>query len=222
MANEQDTLTSTTGQIFEEISTGQLSNLPGLRLAPLPYAEREIVGICALFTPDKCTSLVGREATESALREQLRDPYSILHIASHALINQSDPKQSCIVVAPSAETGDDGILIMEEIFNLPHAPDMVVLSSCRSGVGKVVRGEGMVSLSRAFFYAGSRSLVVSLWPVDDQSTSRWMIEFYRCIASGMDREEAVRAVKIAFLHSDTPALKHAYYWAPFIMMGRSR
>jgi CHAT domain-containing protein len=99
---------------------------------------------------------------------------------------------------------------------------MVVLSACGSGLGTLVRGEGLVGLSRAFFYAGTRSLVVSLWNVDDASTAEVMTAFYRRLSRGLSRAEALREAKRDLLRSDRPLYHHPYYWAPLVLVGRGR
>ena len=93
-----------------------------------------------------------------------------------------------------------------------------MLSACETGLGKTLAGEGLVGLSRAFFYAGAPSLVTSLWRVADASTADIMIEFYRRLNEGSDRGEALRAAKLRVM---TAGLAHPYYWAPFILVGDS-
>jgi CHAT domain-containing protein len=97
--------------------------------------------------------------------------------------------------------------------------DLVVLSACRSGVGEAVRGEGVVGLTRAFLYAGSRGVVVSLWNVGDQSTGDLMLEFYRGIRAGDSPSRSLRNAKLGFLASDRPARRRPWAWAPFVLVG---
>ena len=99
------------------------------------------------------------------------------------------------------------------------AAELVVLSACRSGEGELLRGEGLVSMARAFLYAGASSLVVSLWNVADYSTAEFMQMFYRELMDGHRPAEALRRTKLAFIASDRVAQRQAYRWAPFVLVG---
>jgi CHAT domain-containing protein len=107
---------------------------------------------------------------------------------------------------------------MSEIFNLEINADLVVLSACQTGLGKLVRGEGMVGLTRAFLYAGSRRVAVSLWEVNDLATADFMKSFYEHMGS-TSPAAALRAAKLAMIHSTSPAYRHPYYWATFVLTG---
>ena len=99
-----------------------------------------------------------------------------------------------------------------------HA-DLVTLSACRTGLGKVVRGEGMIGLTGAILYAGSSRVLVSLWEVNDLTTPALMKSFYARLSAGQSVAEALRAAKITMIHSDRPAHRHPHFWAPFIVSG---
>ena len=94
-----------------------------------------------------------------------------------------------------------------------------MLSACRSGAGELLRGEGLVGLTRSFLYAGSRSVVVSLWNIGDRSTVDFMTEFYQGMRSGKSPAAALRRAKLSFLESDVPARRGVRYWAPFVLVG---
>jgi len=162
---------------------------------------------------------VGGEATEQRV---VSDPEVAtarrLHFAVHGIVCESRPERSGLMLALDESAAEDGVLEMNEIFDLRLAADLVVLSACDTGVGRLVRGEGVVGLSRAFFYAGVPSLVVSLWPVADQSTASLMTSFYAELDRGEDKAEALRRAKLGFL--DGGGSKSApLYWAPFILVG---
>jgi CHAT domain-containing protein len=105
-----------------------------------------------------------------------------------------------------------------EIFDLKLNADLVVLSACQTGLGKLIRGEGMVGLTRAFMYAGTPSVVVSLWSVSDISTADLMAEFYKnLIINKLSKTDALRKAQLALINN--PGFSHPFYWAPFILVG---
>jgi CHAT domain-containing protein len=113
---------------------------------------------------------------------------------------------------------EDGILQTREIFGLRLSADMVVLSACETGVGRLVSGEGVVGLARAFFYAGTPTLVVSLWQASDRSTAQLMIEFYQHLDRGEDAAVALQRSRLALIEAGGPSAA-PFYWAPFIVLG---
>ena len=119
------------------------------------------------------------------------------------------------MLAPSGT--DDGKLRLADIFNLQLDADLVVLSACETGLGQQVRGEGLVGFTRAFFYAGARSLAVSLWLVPDTSTPELMRALYVRLQRGESKAEALRHAKLAMIAGERYA--HPFYWAPFVLVG---
>ena len=130
--------------------------------------------------------------------------------------------RSAVVLSLDEEGGEDGFLQMREIFNLNLDADLVVLSGCETGRGKLLKGEGLVGLSRAFLAAGARSLVVSLWRVNDRSTSLLMEAFYLNLKEGLGKAEALHQAKLALMKVEEGRYAHPYYWAPFILIGDHR
>ncbi len=132
-------------------------------------------------------------------------------------MNESKPELSRIFLKPSEK--EDGSLYAGEIYNLNINADLVTLSACETGLGKIAKGEGIVGLSRALQYAGANNLIVSLWQVADASTSQLMIKFYDLHLhndyKGYNR--ALRSAKLSLLNSDE--YKNPYFWAPFILVG---
>ncbi len=114
---------------------------------------------------------------------------------------------------------EDHYLNTYEIYNLETKAQMVVLSACNSGIGKIVKGEGSLSLARGFMYAGIPSVIMSLWPVDDQSTFKIMTTFYQNIADGKQKDKALRESKLQYLKETDPLLASPFYWAGFIPLG---
>ncbi|HZS46441.1 MAG TPA: CHAT domain-containing protein, partial [Blastocatellia bacterium] len=147
--------------------------------------------------------------------------YRILHFATHALLDNVHPESSGVVLSLVNEKGEsqDGFLLARDIYNLKLPADLVVLSACRTGLGKDVRGEGLINLTRAFFYAGAGRVVVSLWSVDDVATSELMAKFYRHML-GPEKllpTAALREAQIDMWRSKKWAFP--YNWACFIIEG---
>jgi CHAT domain-containing protein len=141
-----------------------------------------------------------------------------LHFAVHGVVCESSPERSGLILTLDDDAVEDGILETREIFDLRLAADLVVLSACDTGVGRLVRGEGVVGLARAFFYAGVPSLVVSMWQVPDQSTADLMTAFYRHLDEGENKAAALRWAKIRLIDAGG-GNSAPLYWAPFILLG---
>lgn len=201
-----------------------------LQLARLDKSREEITAIARLFPPQQATLFLQRDASEEnvKVKHRLAD-YKIIHFAVHGLLNEARSQFSALVFslperpAPAAEKEagypEDGLLQVHEIFNLKLNADLVVLSACETGLGKEVKGEGIVGMTRAFIYAGSTSVVTSLWKVSDVSTSQLMVDFYRNLTTGgVNKAEALRQAKLAMIEKS--AFHHPYYWAPFVLAGK--
>lgn len=201
-------------------------------LGTLPYSEREVKKVAELFGKDKATIEIGEKATKEALR-QLAPNNTIIHLATHGLINEERPMDSALVLAPQGD--DDGLLTVRDIFMMPALKArLVVLSACQTGRGKVT-GDGVVGLSRAFIIAGTPSVVVSQWNVDDVMTEYQMDKFYRSFLSGTPKAKALRDAQlqtIAFMEktqttstipgttAKAPAARpNPRYWAAFQLIG---
>jgi len=113
----------------------------------------------------------------------------------------------------------DGFLHTNEVFNLNLNADLVVLSACETGLGKLRNGEGMIGISRGFLFAGVPSLVASLWQVDDESTAIIMKGFYEYLKKGLNKSQALRHAKLDYIAASPNQGKDPYYWAPFILSG---
>ena len=135
--------------------------------------------------------------------------------------------QPALIFSPDTTSGTDSdVLKMSDIFDLRLDADLVVLSACRTAAGKLYRGEGLVGLTSAFLYAGSRSVVASLWPVYDPSTSLFMEAFYKHLRGGATKAEALRLARTEIMESTIQSdavgrLAAPYYWAPFVLIGES-
>lgn len=190
-----------------------------VRMNSLPGSKKEIDEIRYLFMGSNCETTIqtGNDASESNFKNENLSKYRYLHFATHGLVNESEPALSRIFLKPGTE--EDGSLYTGEIYNLNIDADLVTLSACETGLGKVAKGEGIVGLSRALQYAGANNIIVSLWQVADASTAQMMIEFYKYNLNNEHHgyNTALRQAKLSLLNSEEYA--RPYYWAPFILVG---
>ncbi len=190
-----------------------------LKMNSLPGSEKEIEEIELLFKGMNCVpkTQVGSFASESNFKSEPLSAYQFVHFATHGLVNESEPALSRIFL--SAGEGQDGSLYAGEIYNLDINADLVTLSACETGLGKIAKGEGIVGLSRALQYAGANNIIVSLWQVADESTAQMMIEFYKYNLYNVHHgyNAALRRAKLSLLN--TADYSQPYYWAPFILVG---
>jgi len=187
-------------------------------LPSLPNAESEVKAIGAVTGGSNNSLLIGAAANEESFKAEAED-YRILHLATHFLTDDNQPLYCKMVLAQNNQTTEDGYLHTYEIFNLRLNADLVVLSACNTGLGKLRKGEGVIGTSRAFLAAGVPSMVVSLWSVDDKSTADIMKNFYKHLKSGMDKAQALRIAKLDYLEFSGNAGIDPFYWAPFILIG---
>ncbi len=185
----------------------------GFDFTRLPNTRAEVGAIQQLFATSKV--FLGVNAGEAALKATDLTPYRYIHLAAHGYFDEANPSRSGIVLTPGEN--EDGVLQAHEVMLLRMNADLVTLSACQTGLGKLLAGEGVQSLTRAFFYAGAQSLVVSLWNVNDAATAELMTNFYKNLTRGVARHEALRQAKIAM--TKNPRWSHPYYWAPFIFTG---
>jgi CHAT domain-containing protein len=185
----------------------------------LQYSRQEVERISALFKEKNSEIYLGKDATEENLKRNSNlKNFNYLHFATHGSIDEEKPDLSSLVLAKGANSSEDGYLQASEIFNLKLNADLVVLSACQTGLGKLVRGEGMVGLTRSFMYAGTPSVLASLWSVSDLSTASLMEQFYRnLIKNKLSKTEALRKAQLTLMSDEKYA--HPFYWAPFVLFG---
>ena len=190
-------------------------------LAPqrLAHSRDELLEIASLFPPGQVRSYLDRDASEENVKANpdLRNA-SWLHFAVHGFVDEVRPEYSGLVLSLDGDPRENGLLQVYEIFNLDLSADLVVLSACDTALGKNVRGEGLLGVSRAFLYAGAASVAVSLWQVADESTSELMVRFYRHLIVTGDKAQALRLSKLELIQESR--YDRPYYWAPFILIGR--
>lgn len=185
---------------------------------PLTGARDEASAI-ATALGDRTVVFAGAEASEVRVK---RDPEVAaaerLHFAVHGLACETFPERSGLVLAAGEDSDEDGFLQAREIFGLRLAADLVVLSACDSGSGKLLSGEGVIGLTRAFFYAGAPTAVVSLWPVSDRSTAELMKTFYTALDHGDDKAVALQQARLRLIDRGG-RYAAPFYWAPFVLLG---
>ena len=189
---------------------------------PLPETRTEAEAIRALFGGDTVQLLLGEQATKSAVKGSPLAKFSHVHFATHGILGGEVPGIGEPALVLSAEGADNGFLTASEIAELKLDAQLSVLSACNTGSGQYVSGEGVMGLSRAFLIAGSRAVVMSLWPVASKATERLMVQFYSNLRAGQDPHEALRAAKLKFREDAQRAgsiERHPFFWAPFVVFG---
>ncbi|MDZ7717574.1 MAG: CHAT domain-containing tetratricopeptide repeat protein [Balneolaceae bacterium] len=195
-------------------------------LSPLPLTRYETDEIAKIFReretwmeyifPENVNILLGKEATKSTVQSTSFQDFEYIHFATHAFVNEEDPALSGI--AFWGEEDDDGVLYVNDIYNMNMNADLVVLGACETGLGTVYKGEGMIGFTRAFIYAGASNLMVSMWKVNDQPTANLMIEFYRYVKDGHSYSKALQMAKMDLI--DQPEFAAPRNWAAFVLQGR--
>src|SRR5262249_12845127 len=195
----------------------------GQTLSRLPYTRQEAEQILALAPAGTGMKALDFEASRATAMSDQLGQYRYIHFATHGLADSERSELSTIVLSLFDERGEpqDGFLRAHEVYNLNLPAEMVTLSACETGLGKQVKGEGLVSLTRGFMYAGAARVVVSLWSVNDQATAELMTKFYRKILAGGERPAAALRESQVEMWRDkrwgTP-----YYWAAFTLQGEWR
>jgi CHAT domain-containing protein/tetratricopeptide (TPR) repeat protein len=191
------------------------------RINPLPYSREEVLSIFHLFEKNKkeARAYLFEEANETNFKKE-SGKFNIIHISSHSFSNDKTPSSSCIIFSQPTDSIDkeDGILFANETFNLELNADLVVLSSCESGRGKLIKGEGIQSLSRGFLYTGVPNVVYSLWRVLDNNTKNFMVDFYSNVLKGKTYSESLQQAKLKMIRNKETAFP--FFWAGFILDGK--
>lgn len=144
--------------------------------------------------------------------------HRMIHLATHSAMHSEIPEDGFMAFHPGEE-GEQGLLYLSEIYSLPLAAELVTLSACQTGIGSLQEGEGLMSVARAFAYAGSRSLVATLWSIDDEQTEAIMEGFYWQIVAGKDKASALQKSQLEYLAATNHDYAHPYYWAAITVIG---
>jgi CHAT domain-containing protein/lipopolysaccharide biosynthesis regulator YciM len=189
----------------------------GAGLAPIPYTREEATAVARLFPPGRSDLRLGAAANESALKRDDLKRFGYLHFAVHGLVDDSNPARSGLALSHLAGSAEDGILRADEIARLRLNAQLVVLSGCRTADGKLIEGEGLLTVSRSFYYAGAHNVVATLWNVDDASTTQFMKSFYRQIGAGRSPEDALQQAKLQMAHGSRVLWRNPWFWSPFVV-----
>lgn len=209
--------------------------LNGEYITSLPATEKEVNQIFKIFEKKGKKAIVKTHsfANESIFKTDTLSKGKIIHIATHGFVNSEKPELSGILLSQSTDTlassegvgqSEDGILYSGEIYNLKLNADLVVLSACETGLGKIYKGEGVIGLTRALMYAGAKNLIVSLWKVSDESTGLLMIDFYKQMLKNKksfrnsDFKKQLRKAKLKMIK--TEKYSHPYFWSAFVLIGK--
>lgn len=205
--NQSDEFTERRGLLEEEINSPR-----SITLFPLKYSAEEVNMIGSILKTDHV--FLNKDATETNFKENA-ELSKIIHLSTHSLLYKRQP---LIFFSNFYDPENDGFLEASEIVQLKLNSDLVVLSSCSSGLGKIDESEGIIGMTKAFFDAGAKSTIVSLWEVNDKYTSKLMTYFYQKLSTVYNKSEALRLAKIEFIKKNSP---NPYFWAGFILSGNT-
>jgi CHAT domain-containing protein/Flp pilus assembly protein TadD len=186
----------------------------------LPYSRDEALAIKKVAPPGETMLALDFKASRATITSKDLSDYRILHFATHGIVNLEHPELSGIILSLVDEAGkpQDGYIRLHDIYNLNLPAELIVLSACQTGVGKQIKGEGLIALTRGFMYAGAARVVASLWKVDDLATAELMGKFYKeMFTNGRQPADALRAAQITM--SKDKRWQSPYYWAGFILQG---
>ena len=185
-------------------------------ITPLKWNVAEVDQITQLITKNERPELVTN--SETSFKGKASNA-RIIHLATHAFVDEEDPLNSKIMLQDNGDTLQDGTLHAFEIFKMQLNADLVTLSACNTGYGKLIGGEGAMSLARAFTYSGAKSVVMSHWEVNDKFTAELMKNFYRNLSAGMRKDKALHKAKLQLIRENDVAIADPYYWAAFVQIG---
>ena len=203
---------STNGEnVLAEIYLSQ-----GFAFSSIPYSRNEIKAVSKYFPTNQRSVYLGKAAREDVIKAGPHGNYQIIHFACHGFLDELQPIRSALVLTQGRKNAEDGFLQVRELYNLRLNANLVILSACETGKGTLEKGEGILGLPRIFFYSGARSVLSTLWSVNDKSTAFFMKRFYRYLAEGFSKAQALRLAKQEMIRSK---YAHPYYWAGFVLNG---
>jgi CHAT domain-containing protein len=192
-----------------------------IRFLRLPFTRQEASSVIPFVSPDQRLIALDFAASRATATSADLAQYRVIHFATHSLLDQKHPELSGIALSFVDERGraQDGFLPLQDIYDLKLNADLVVLSACQSGLGKEVKGEGLIGLTRGFMYAGSPRVVTTLWKVDDKATAELMKHFYQGLLGErrLSPAAALREAQIALWRRKR--WHDPKYWAAFVLQG---
>jgi len=202
---------------FKSKQLRPLTEQGSLDLKPLKFNIPEAQEIHAMTDGEL---FIKEEATEENFINEA-EYYNVLHLATHGMANDTLIEYSYLAFTEIIDSIENELLLLKDIYNLKLNADMVVLSACQTGIGDVFKGEGMMSMSRAFSYAGADCIIPSLWSINDAKTKELMQLFYKNIQDGKPKDVAMQKAKIAYVKSNFDIGAHPFYWSPFVIIGNN-
>lgn len=187
------------------------------KLIPIPGVKDEVKMISRMIKSDL---YMDQQATENNFKK-LAGNYDILHLAMHTIVDDDNPMYSKLAFTQNVDSFEDGFLNTYEIYNMKYNARLAVLSSCKTGFGKIQKGEGVMSLARGFMYAGCPSIVMTLWEVSDKSGARLMKDFYKSLKKGKNKTLSLREAKLEFLRKADQLKAHPFFWSTYVAIGDS-
>ncbi len=184
-------------------------------LYDLPYARQEAEYVASIF---RGNLFLNEKARESVFKKEALN-FNIVHLAMHTLLNDQHPMNSAMIFSQMKDDPEDGLLYTSEVYGIPLRAKMVVLSSCNTGTGILSSGEGILSLARGFLYSGSRSVVMSMWEIEDKSGTEIVSRFYENLKKGHTKSNSLRKSRADYLRNATQLKSHPYFWATLIVYG---
>jgi CHAT domain-containing protein len=207
----------------DAVAVGSGEGAPGLALPRLRQSRREVEAIAALLPAAEALVATGFAADRELVLSGALAGYRVLHFATHGILDDEHPELSGLVLSQVDRAGrpQEGFVRLRDVYGLDLGADLVVLSGCRTALGREVRGEGLVGLTRGFLYAGVEQVVASLWRVEDRVTAELMERFYRALwldglTPGAALARAQREV------AADPRWSDPYFWSAFVVQGASR
>lgn len=199
---------------------GSMSILNQGRFQRLPFSAPEIENIADMVPAQNRLVATGFDANKENILGSALENYRYVHFATHGLINATNPSMSTLVFSLRDQQGapQNGFLRLHDIYNMKLNADIVVLSACETGLGREIRGEGLVGLTQGFMYAGAKGVVASLWPVSDRATAELMKRFYQNLIEGKHKPASALRTAQLDLASDR-RWQNPYYWGGFVLHG---
>ncbi|WP_170110647.1 CHAT domain-containing protein [Flavilitoribacter nigricans] len=195
----------------QSADTGQVIH----KFLPLLYSKEEI----DMFESEPQNQTVyGKAATKKKFMQEA-PKCRILHLATHAEANSVQGENSFLVFAYTDQPDEQMLLHVRDLYGLQLNADLVVLSACETGIGELRQGEGIISLARAFSYAGAKSLITSLWKIDDQHTQQLMAGFYAYLNAGVSKDSSLRRAKLDYLKTHSGREAFPANWSGFVAIG---
>jgi len=189
----------------------------GTTYIDLPASRKGVQQIAEML---EGIALINGDATERMFRDSAYY-FDILHLAMHGIYDDSNPLNSHLVFSQTDDENNDNLLTAAELYSMSLDASLIFIGACNSGFGNINRGEGIMSLSRSFAYAGCPSIIMSLWSVPDDETARISNDFFKNLKDGKSKGEALRLAKLKYLNASNvpPDRLHPLYWAGFVPIG---